>query len=62
MPFKGKTQDDVIDDIVQRELDFVESKVWEKVSIEASDLTENLLEKDPEQRLSVAEILKHSWL
>lgn len=62
MPFKGATQDDVIDDITERELDFVENKVWEEVTIEASDLVENLLEKDPKQRYSVKEILKHSWL
>jgi len=36
--------------------------MWCSNSIEVLDLIENLLEKNPDERLQVDQILKHSWL
>lgn len=37
-------------------------ELWESISIEAQDIIENLLTKNPNERLSVADLLNHSWI
>ena len=61
-PFNGETSEEIIDKIKTFDIDFVENDSLENVSIEACDLIENLLQKDPKSRLSSSEINKQSWL
>lgn len=46
MPFIADSMQELAEKIVDDEVDF-ESEAWETISIEALDLTENLLVKDP---------------
>lgn len=52
-PFSGETDDDVANSIRDDEIDFLEGEIYEQLSIEAVDILENLLQKDPTQRLTV---------
>ena len=38
------------------------SSIWKNISIEAKMFVDNLLEKDPEKRMSIQEVLQHKWL
>ena len=62
MPFKANSMQELAQQVCDFELDFVEDPSWESISIEAKDLTENLLSKDPLNRIPVLEIKMHSWL
>ena len=48
--------------IIEKDLDFVENTSLESVSLEAWDLVENLLCKDPNERLAVLDIRKQGWI
>ena len=48
--------------VIDKELDFVENAALDSVSFEARDLVENLLSKDPRERLTVLEIRKQGWI
>ncbi len=37
-------------------------KVWKKLSPEAKDCVNRLLEKNPDKRLKITELLNHPWL
>ena len=37
-------------------------KIWDKISGEAKMFVDNLLEKDPDKRMNLEEVLKHPWL
>jgi serine/threonine protein kinase len=37
-------------------------KIWNKISNEAKMFVDNLLSKDPEQRMNLQEVLQHKWL
>ena len=39
-----------------------ESKIWNKYSSEAKNFVEGLLQKKPEKRLTIKEILEHPWI
>ena len=39
-----------------------ESKIWSKYSSEAKNFVEGLLQKKPEKRLSIKEVLEHPWI
>ena len=43
------------------EIDY-EADHWEEISIEALDLIEKLLVRDPAERMDAASLLKESWL
>ena len=60
-PFAADTGHELINKITGDQVDF-ECDDWESVSIEALDLAEYLLKKDPDERLEVMEIKKQSWL
>jgi serine/threonine protein kinase len=38
------------------------SRVWKNVSDSAKNLIEKMLQKDPQKRVSIEEILAHQWL
>ena len=38
------------------------SSIWKNISIEAKMFVDNLLDKDPEKRMSIDEVLQHKWL
>ena len=38
------------------------SSIWKNISIEAKMFVDNLLEKDPEKRMTIQEVLQHKWL
>jgi serine/threonine protein kinase len=38
------------------------SRVWKTVSDTAKNLIEKMLQKDPQKRVSIEEILAHNWL
>ena len=38
------------------------SSVWKNISIEAKMFVDNLLDKDPEKRMNIQEVLQHKWL
>lgn len=40
----------------------LESGVWKKISSEAKSLVKQLMEVDPERRLSAKDALEHPWL
>lgn len=61
-PFPGKCDEEIATSILDDEIDFVENEALAGVSIEAIDLVESLLQKDPDQRLSVDQIKTQSWL
>lgn len=42
-PFYGNSDQELVTQIFQKKLDFVEDRAWASISIEARDLTENLL-------------------
>ena len=37
-------------------------KIWDNISKEAKMFVDNLLEKDPDKRMNLEEVLKHPWL
>ena len=38
------------------------SSIWKNISIEAKMFVDNLLDKDPEKRMTIDEVLQHKWL
>lgn len=40
----------------------MDSESWDDISEEAKDLLTKMLVVDPEERITVREILKHPWL
>ena len=37
-------------------------ETFDGISLESFDLIENLLKKDPKNRLTINDMLKHSWI
>jgi serine/threonine protein kinase len=56
-PFKGEAETETWDRIVS-----VEPDIPVFVSPQAADLLRGLLNKDPQQRMEVASVLKHAWV
>lgn len=56
----------MIKDIVLNDLQFGEighgNGIWDGVSIEAQDVIQGLLTKKPEDRMTLEQLLKHSWV
>ena len=38
------------------------SSIWKNISIEAKMFVDNLLDKDPDKRMTIQEVLQHKWL
>ena len=58
-PFQGNRQ--LARQIVLKDIDFGEY-IWDGISIEAVDLVQNLLIKDPEHREEIDMVLVNSWI
>ena len=61
VPFDSKYEERLQNRICTRHIDF-STDIWEQLSIDVQDLIENLLQKDPANRLTIAEIISHSWV
>lgn len=60
-PFFGSTDDEYYKNVVEQDLEFPEED-WSQISEDAKDLLRGLLAKDPKDRLTAAEALKHKWV
>ena len=60
-PFQSSEEARLVKKIVLEEIDFVDD-VYSNISIEGQDLIENLLNKKQEHRLTIKDIIKHSWI
>ena len=40
----------------------IQKKIWDKISSEAKMFVDNLLDKNPDKRMNLEEVLKHPWL
>jgi len=60
-PFLSSTQHGLFDKIVKCEYDFPDPE-WTNISDSAKDLVRHLLIKDPKERYTAANCLKHPWL
>jgi calcium-dependent protein kinase len=60
-PFDGETEKDILDAVVVSDLNF-ESEIWNFVSDQAKDLIKHLIDRNPETRYSITDILNHPWL
>jgi len=62
LPFDGETKEDIIHNTVHGKLDFASDPVFSKSSAAHVDLMKGLLNKDPKQRLTAAQVLEHPWM
>ncbi|KAL4464835.1 hypothetical protein ABPG74_011396 [Tetrahymena malaccensis] len=60
-PFDGKNDEEVFNAIQNQQVKF-EGKEWEKISVQAKDLIEKMLQKDPDIRLSAQQAYQHPWI
>ena len=62
LPFDDKhSEREIARQTIQDPVPF-ESKIWNKYSSEAKNFVEGLLQKKPEKRLSIKEVLEHPWI
>jgi serine/threonine protein kinase len=60
LPFDGKTKDEIIDRTLTGAPDFTHPS-WKQVSPDAIHLINQLLQKDPNQRISCEKARQHPW-
>jgi len=60
-PFGGKGNKEIIDNVLRGSYNF-DSPVWEKISDNAKDLINKLLERQADMRLTAEEAYNHPWL
>ena len=61
LPFKGNKEAIIAEKIVNDDLEFDEEE-WETRSQKVRELISSCLKKEPEERISIDEFLKHPWL
>ena len=61
-PIKGVDDDEILAKVKKGTWSFPQNEIWDEVSVEAKDLISKLMEKDPNQRISATEALKHPWI
>jgi calcium-dependent protein kinase len=59
-PFYGKNEKEIFSKVLDGNYSF-NQKIWSKISKEAKNLVEKLLELNPSKRLSAKEALNHKW-
>ena len=59
-PFYGKNEKEIFSKVIFGNYSF-NQKIWTKISKEAKNLVEKLLEVNPSKRLSAKEALNHKW-
>lgn len=60
LPFEGKTQGEIIERIVNQQYSFSDA-IWSSISVEGRDFISKLLLKNPKERFSPQQGLKHHW-
>eukprot|EP01025_Chloroclados_australasicus_P022122 TRINITY_DN2296_c0_g1_i1.p2 TRINITY_DN2296_c0_g1~~TRINITY_DN2296_c0_g1_i1.p2 ORF type:complete len:497 (-),score=108.07 TRINITY_DN2296_c0_g1_i1:352-1842(-) len=60
-PFWGENEQLIFRSIINDELDF-KSDPWPKISQEAKDCVQCMLERDPQKRATANQILQHEWM
>ncbi|EEF28856.1 calcium-dependent protein kinase 24 [Ricinus communis] len=60
-PFWAETEEGIAHAIVGGKIDFTRDP-WPRVSEEAKDLVQNMLDQNPYSRLTVQEVLEHPWI
>ena len=61
LPFIAEHPEDVLNQIINSPTPFKEN-IWKNISVEAKDFVSGLLEKNPEKRFNIEQILEHSWI
>ena len=61
-PFGGKSNKEIIDNVLKGEYSFKKNPVWENISDEAKDLISKLLERQADCRLTAEEAYNHPWI
>ena len=60
-PFSSKDTTDLLEKMRDGKVHFYPAE-WKKISVEAQKFVKNLVEPDPEERMSIAEALSHPWI
>lgn len=60
-PFKGNSSEELLHKTVNNRIEYNEED-WEGVSADALLLVKNMLAKNPEERLSIEEVLSFPWV
>lgn len=60
-PFEGNSSDELLHKTVNDRIEYNEED-WEGVSTDALLLVKNMLAKNPEERLSIEEVLSFPWV
>ena len=60
-PFQGETATELLRQTVSDRIEYIESD-WSVVSSDAMLLVKNMLAKNPEERLSIDEVLSFPWV
>ena len=60
-PFQGETATELLRQTVSDRVEYIESD-WSVVSSDAMILVKNMLAKNPEERLSIEEVLSFPWV
>jgi len=60
-PFWADNEDGIFDAVLRGHIDF-SSDPWPSISNGAKDLVKKMLQQDPKERLTAAEILNHPWI
>ncbi|KAM3146386.1 hypothetical protein pb186bvf_001355 [Paramecium bursaria] len=61
LPFNAEYLNDLIEQIQQCKYE-MDSKIWQQISPAAKNLIQNLLQKDPQKRLTPEQALEHTWI
>lgn len=61
MPFNSEFPEEIVKNILDCKYD-LEDYVWERVSPDAKDLIQRLLKREPTERISLRDALKHPWI
>lgn len=60
-PFWDETEKGIFEAIQKEELD-LETKPWPSISSSAKDLVRRMLKRDPQSRITAAQVLEHPWI
>ena len=60
-PFSAEQEEAILQLVAEAKYEFHESE-WSTVSADAKDLIQRLLVVDPEERMTMAQMLEHAWL